>query len=396
MDFNLTAEDEAFRQEFRSWLQANAPKGGTVRVDVMAEEDEGAWERRVAWYKKLHSGGWVGINWPKQYGGRGASILQTIVYGEELERAGAPFPFLGMGLSLIGPTLMHWGNDEQKKRYLPKMLSGDEVWCQGYSEPNAGSDLASLQTRAVEEGDYFIVNGQKVWTSIAQHADWIFLLVRTDPDAPKHKGISYLLVDMHSPGVTVRPLVQMTGARGFNEVFFEDVKVPRKNLVSEKNNGWQVAITTLMFERGGGAGGNRNMTATVHELAKLARAIVRNGHSAWEDASVRQKIAEFQCEAQALKYTGYRQLTRRLKGLPPGPEGSMMKLCATELNLRMQMYAMELLGPYSQLEYKAPFAIDRGRWSFGMLAARGGTIAAGSNQIQHNIIGERVLGLPKG
>jgi len=397
MDVNLSPEDEAFRAEFRAWLDANAPKAQhSPELGMAAEENEGDWQRRVAWYKKLHSGGWVGISWPKEYGGRGAGILQNVIYAEELERAGAPVPFLGMGLSLLGPTLMHWGTDEQKKRYLPKILSGDEVWCQGYSEPGAGSDLASLQTRAVEDGDYFVVNGQKVWTSLAQYADWIFLLVRTDPDAPKHKGISYLLVDMHSPGVTVRPLVQMTGAKGFNEVFFEDVRVPRKNLVAAKNQGWQIAITTLMFERSGGAGGNRNMTGQVDDLARLARSIRRNGGSAWNDSSVRQKIAEFACEAQALKYTAYRQLTRRLKGLPPGPEGSMIKLCATELNLRIQLYAMELLGPYSQFEYRAPFALDYGKWSYKMLAARGLTIAAGSNQIQHNIIGERVLGLPKG
>ncbi len=319
MDFNLSAEDETFRAELRAWLETNAPKGPRrSQLDMIAEEDAGDWARRVQWYKKLHSGGWIGIHWPKEYGGRGAGILQNIIYGEELDRADAPLPMLGMGLNLLGPTLMHWGNDEQKKRYLPAILAGDEVWCQGYSEPNAGSDLASLQTRAIEDGDYFVVNGQKVWTSGAQHADWIFLLVRTDPEAPKHKGISYLLVDMHSPGVTVRPLVQMTGAKGFNEVFFEDVRVPRKNLVGEKNQGWQIAITTLMFERSGGAGGNRNMTGQVHELAKLAQSITREGRPAWDDSSVRQKVAEFACEAAALKYTGYRQLTRRLKGLPPG------------------------------------------------------------------------------
>ncbi len=302
---------------------------------------------------------------------------------------------IGMGIGLLGPTLMHWGTEEQKQRHLPAILKGEEVWCQGYSEPGSGSDLASVQTRAVEDGDYFVVNGQKIWTSVAHHADWIFALVRTDPDAPKHKGISYLLIDMHNPGVTVRPLVQMTGGRGFNEVFFEDVRVPRSNIVGEKNNGWQVAMTTLMFERGGGAGQGGTLQE-VKELAKLARRLQRNGGSAWDDSSVRQKIAEFASEALALKYTGYRQLTRQLKGLPPRPEGSMMKLCGTELALRIAVYAMELLGPYSQFEYGAPFALDHGRWSFRMLAARGPTIFAGTNQIQHNIIGERVLGLPKG
>jgi alkylation response protein AidB-like acyl-CoA dehydrogenase len=200
---------------------------------------------------------------------------------------------------------------------------------------------------------------------------------------------------MKTPGITVRPLVQMTGARGFNEVFFDEVRVPKKNLVGEKNQGWQVAITTLMFERNVSAGG-RPVIAMVNELAKLAQQLKRNGKSAWDDPGVRQKIAEFKCEAEALRYTNLRQLTRRLKGLAPGPEGSIMKLCGTELNLRMQLFAMELLGPYSQLAYQSPMAVDEGRWSYRMLAARAGTIAAGTNQIQHNIIGERVLGLPKG
>lgn len=392
MDFNFTPEDEQFRAEFRAWLDKNRPEREDEDLDFFAE-DEGEWNRRVKWFKKLASGGWTCVDWPKEYGGRGFGILRTIVYHQELARVRAPLPFIGSGVSLIGPTLMHWGTEEQKKRYIPKVLTGEEIWCQGYSEPGSGSDLASLQTRAVEDGDDFVVNGQKVWTSNAQFSDRIFLLVRTDPAAPKHKGISYLLVDMRSPGITVRPLVQMTGARGFNEVFFEDVRVPKKNIVGNLNQGWQVAITTLMFERNGAGGGTGGQ---VHELVNLAHKVERNGRKAWDDAGVRQRVAEFYCEQQALKYTGFRQLTRRLKGLPPGPEGSIMKLCGTELNLRIQMFAMELLGAYSQIEHHAPHAIDKGNWLFKMLAARGGTIAAGTNQIQHNIIGERVLGLPKG
>jgi alkylation response protein AidB-like acyl-CoA dehydrogenase len=393
MDFNYNADDEAFRKELRSWLEANQ-KFAPPSTNMMAEEAAGDWEARVGWHKKLNEGKWVAVNWPEQYGGRGATVLQRQIFREELDRLGLSEPFIGMGISLLGPTLMHWGTDAQKQRYLPKILAGEEVWCQGYSEPGSGSDLASLQTRAVDDGDDFVVNGQKVWTSMAQHADMIFLLVRTDPAAPKHKGISYLLVDMHSPGITVRPLVQITGGKGFNEVFFEDVRVPKKNLVGELNNGWQVAITTLMFERSG-SGGN-NAMGEVEELVDLAKRLPRNGGTAWDDSSVRQKIVEFACEAQALRYTGYRQLTRQIKGLPPGPEGSMMKLCGTELGLKMALFAMELLGPYSQIEYNAPFAVDAGKWSFRMLSARGPTIYAGTNQIQHNIIGERVLGLPKG
>ena len=393
MDFNYTAEDEAFRAEFRAWLATNVRYATPMR-EPLADEAAGDWEARIQWHRKLNEGGWMAINWPREYGGRGASILQNIVYHEELERAGTAAPFTGFGIPLLGPTLIHWGTTEQKRRFLPKILTADEIWCQGYSEPNAGSDLAGLQTRAVEDGDYYVVNGSKIWTSAAHHADWIFLLVRTDPEAPKHKGISYLLVDMKTPGVTVRPLVQMTGARGFNQVFFEDVRVPRHNLVGQKNQGWQVALTTLMFERS--TGHDRGIVKQILELAELARRILRDGRTAWECSSVRQRVAQFALDAEAIKYTAYRQLTRQLKGLPPGPEGSMLKLCSTELALRIAAFALELLGPYSQFEFDAPFAMDAGRWSQRMLAARGPTIYAGTNQIQHNIIGERVLGLPKG
>ncbi|HXZ87910.1 MAG TPA: acyl-CoA dehydrogenase family protein [Candidatus Binataceae bacterium] len=392
MDFNYGPEDEAFRAEFRAWLEQNRQYAMPMQ-EPLSDEAEGDWDARVRWHRKLHEGGWVAVSWPKEYGGRGASLLQNIIYYEELERIGAGAAG-GFGISLLGPTLMHWGSEEQKRRFIPKILSAEEFWCQGYSEPNSGSDLASLQTRAIEEGDYFVVNGSKIWTSQAHHADWIFLLVRTDPEAPKHKGISYLLVDMKTPGITVRPLVQMTGARGFNQVFFEDVRVPKKNIVGEKNNGWQVAITTLMFERAGG--NERGLMKQVQELAALAKRTRRNGRSTWDDRSVRQKIARFAIEAEAIMYTGFRQLTRQLKGMPPGPEGSMNKLCGTELALGIAMFAMELLGPYGQLEADAEFVVDQGRWLQRMLAARGPTIYAGTNQIQHNIVGERVLGLPKG
>ena len=396
MDFKFSAEDEAFRSEFRDWLKANLPKQKeSDGMDFMHEGTADDWKRRLAWHKKMHSGGWVGISWPKEYGGRGATLTQQIIYNEELSKVDSPALVNGLGIMLVGPTIIHWGTEEQKKRYVPKILSADELWCQGYSEPGAGSDVAGLQTRAVEDGDYFIVNGQKVWTSGADRADWCILLVRTDPEASKHKGISYLLVDMHSPGVTVRPLVQMTGESGFNEVFFEDAKVPKKNLVGEKNQGWQVAVTTLMFERSSIAA-MRDMMNSVKNLAKLAKKIARNGGSAWDDTGVRQKIAGFACDATALRYSNMRQLTRRLKGLPPGPEGSVGKLSASDLNLKMAKFALELLGPYSQFEHGAPLALDGGTWNYRMLASRAVTIAGGTSEIQHNIIGERVLGLPKG
>jgi alkylation response protein AidB-like acyl-CoA dehydrogenase len=233
-----------------------------------------------------------------------------------------------------------------------------------------------------------------VWTSGAHRADWCILLARTDPNAPKHKGISYLLTDMHSPGITVRPLIQITGERGFNEVFFEDVRVPKRNLVGPKNQGCKVAVTTLMFERTGMAG--RDFAGQVADLASLATRLKREGTRAWDDTHVRQAIGEFACEAAALRYSNLRQLTRRLKGLPPGPEGSASKLASSELNLRMTKFAMELLGPYAQIESKSAYAQDGGKWLYKMLAARMLTIAGGTSEIQHNIIGERVLGLPKG
>ena len=399
MDFKYSEAAEAFRLELRAWLDANRPDHSSTddQIGEFMEAGSEGWRRHLAWHRRMHSGGWVGITWPKAYGGRGATLEQSIVFGEELARVKAPTLVNGLGIALVGPTLMHWGTEEQKKRYLPKILAAEEIWCQGYSEPNAGSDVASLQTRAVEDGDDFIVNGQKVWTSGAHHADLCILLARTDPAAPKHKGISYLLVDMHSPGVTVKPLVQITGDSGFNEVFFEDVRVPKKNLVGEKNQGWQVAVTTLAFERSSiGSGSARDMLAAVRDLASLAQRLPRDGGTAWQDANVRQQIASFACQAAALRYTNLRQLTRRLKGLPPGPEGSGAKLVVSDLMLRTAKFAMELLGPFSQFEQDAPFALDGGKWSYRMLGSRMMTIAGGTSEIQRNIIGERVLGLPKG
>ena len=298
------------------------------------------------------------------------------------------------GVTMLGPTLMHWGTEEQKQRFLPKILPAEELWCQGYSEPGSGSDLASLQTRAVEDGDHFVVNGQKVWTSWAQHSDWCFLLVRTDPDAPKHNGISYLLVDMRSPGITVRPLVQMNGDAEFNEVFFEDVRVPKEHLVGEKNRGWMVAITTLMFERVATSSYYRVETL-LPQLYDLAHRLERDGRPASENAAVRQQLAQFAIEGAAIKYNELRRLTRQIKGQPPGPEGSFAKITSTELNLRVANFAMELLGPYSTLAKDSPFAIDQARWSYRALTARSGTIAAGTNEILRGVIGERVLKLPK-
>jgi alkylation response protein AidB-like acyl-CoA dehydrogenase len=395
MDFRYSEEDEAFRREFRAWLEANVPRDWREDGELSDPDTKEEFERRRTWHRKLYDAGWMCIHWPKEFGGRGATLMQQFIYNQELDRIKAPPTVNFQGIARVGPTLMQWGTPEQKRRYIPRIPPAEEIWCQGLSEPDHGSDLAAVQTRAVDHGDHFIVNGAKVWTSNAHHADYSTLLCRTDPSAPKHRGLSYLLVDLKSPGVTIRPLIQITGEHGFNQVFFEDVVVPKENLVGKVNEGWMVAITNMMFERTI-HGGRTDMMVEVRQLADAARQVTRDGRPAIEDEYVRDAIAAFACEAEALKYASLRQLTRQLRGLPPGPEGSMMKLCTSDLNLRIQKFAMELLGPYAQFEYRAEGAIDHGKWSHRMLAARRGTIAAGTNEIQHNIIGERVLGLPKG
>ena len=393
MDFSYSPAEEQFRDEVRVWMEANVPD------DLRGGKDEDLepaqrWQRGLDWHQKLHEGGWVGLWWPEEYGGRGASLLEQAIFNEEMSRLGVSQGVNLSGISLLGPTLMHWGTEAQKQRFLPKILPAEHIWCQGYSEPGSGSDLASIQTRAVEDGDQFVVNGQKVWTSWAQYSDWCFVLVRTDPDAPKHKGISYILVDMHSPGVTVRPLVQINGDAEFNEVFFEDVRVPKENLVGDLNQGWMVAITTLMFERVSSSSFYR-FEKLLPQLHEVARRVELNGRPAIEDEAVRQQLAQFSIEAEAIKYNELRRLTRQLHGQPPGPEGSFSKILASELNMRVVDFAMELLGPYAVLAKGSPFAVDQARWSYRMLSARGGTIAAGTNEILRGVIGERVLGLPK-
>jgi alkylation response protein AidB-like acyl-CoA dehydrogenase len=289
---------------------------------------------------------------------------------------------------------MHWGTDAQKQRHLPAIQNADEIWCQGFSEPGAGSDLAGLRTRAVERDDHFVVNGQKVWTSGAHFAHWIILLARTDPDAPRHQGISCFVVDMTTPGITVRPLVLMTGHRHFNEVFFTDVVVPKANLLGPIGQGWKVATTTLMYERH--ASGARNPSAQVARLIALARQLPRDGRPAWEDPVIRQRLAQLAIECEALKFTRFRSLTRQLRGEPPGPEGSILKLTSSELGVRIADAAGELLGPHVLINEASSVVPDGPRWFNRVLAARQYTISAGTSEIQRNILGERVLGLPKG
>lgn len=404
MDFSYTPSQESFRAELRTWLETNSGEvfgrggeglGGST-ASLLDVRDDGRWNQMLDYHRRLYQSGYVALHWPKEWGGGGADLVDQSIYQDEVLRLGLPlYGANQLAIDRIGPTIMLMGTVEQKQRHLKPMLTGEQIWCQGYSEPNAGSDLAGIQTRAVVEGDSFVVNGQKVWTSLAQRSDWQVLLVRTDPEAPKHKGISYLLVDMHTPGITVRPLVQMTGDAGFNEVFYDNVRVPKENLVGELNQGWQVSIATLMFERV--SGGTRHpVERTINELVELAKQVDFQGVPAQQHPYVRQKLAAFVSDARCLRLSRYRSLTSQLRGKVPGPESSFGKLFATELNLRVAMFADELLGPYGLLESDSLGAVESGRWTHRTLAARGLTIAAGSSEIQHNIIGERVLKLPKG
>jgi alkylation response protein AidB-like acyl-CoA dehydrogenase len=395
MDLSFSEEEERFRQRVRAFMQANLPEGwGTPAYRQGAGDDVTALQRD--WTRRLHQAGFLGMAWPKEYGGQGASQIELAIFNEEAARFRAPNPINGVGLILAGPTIMAHGTDEQKKRFLPKILSGEELWCQGFSEPNAGSDLASLRTRAELVGDEFIVNGQKCWTTMAQDADWCILMVRTDPTAPKHRGISYLLVDMKSPGVTVRPLKQMTGGHEFNEMFFDNVRVPRQNLLGELNGGWRVGVTTLMNERGTSAFAVwLRYRITFDELVEMARSRSQKGGSATQDPIIRQQLAQIYVDLEGLRYISYRTFSQILKGGTPGPEGSISKVVWSELNQRLNELAINLQGPAAQLVRKSPHAIDDGRWQFTFLRSRANTIEAGTSEIQRNIIAQRVLGLPK-
>jgi alkylation response protein AidB-like acyl-CoA dehydrogenase len=391
MNFELSEQEQAFRDQLRQWLQDNLPEGwGTAVTEPVELHEKIAFLKD--WTRKLHAAGYAGLNWPKAYGGAGATLMEQVIFNEEIARCKAPTAYNGIAIGMVGPTLIEVGTEAQKQRYLSNMLNCEEIWCQGYSEPGSGSDLASLQTRAVQDGDDFIINGQKVWTSYAHDAAFCFLLVRTDVEVPKHKGLSCFIVDMKSAGITVRPLKQITGEAEFNEVFFENVRVPRENLVGELNNGWMVGIGLLIHERATTSIlAQANVQMLIQELMDLARQQGRG-----DDPVIRQRLAQLYIESESIKYYGYRNLTKRLRGLPPGPEGSAHRLGLTLLSQRAHELAMELQGPYAQLMYGSPYAIQEGAWQFSFLRSRSATIAAGTAEIQRNIVAERVLGLPKG
>ncbi|WP_426571957.1 acyl-CoA dehydrogenase family protein [Aquihabitans sp. McL0605] len=390
MDFDDTPEEAAFRTEVRSWLVANAPaKGGpedfsTGFLEQTMTEEE--FHRRVKqWQELLVDHGWAGITWPKEYGGRGGTAMQNTIWGQEAGQFGVTVNNYAVGIGMAGPTILRHGTDEQKKRYLLPMLRGDEVWCQLFSEPDAGSDLANISTRAIRDGDEYVVTGQKVWTSGAADSDWGILLARTDPDVPKHKGITYFLVDMTTPGFDVRPLKQMTGSEHFSEVFMDEVRIPVGNVLGEVNAGWGCAITTLSNERGLIAGANKSSDTMA--LIELAR---KRGVS--DDPIIRQHLVDCWIRQQIQRFHGYRLQTALSKGVPPGPETSVMKLFAAEYLRRLGNTSLEVLGPEGQLlDDHAPAGTE---WQARFLFAPAIRIAGGSNEVQRNIMAERVLGLP--
>jgi alkylation response protein AidB-like acyl-CoA dehydrogenase len=393
MDLSYTPEQQAFRRRARAWLKANVP-----RRERDAQPLDFADPKRIQsyknWQRKLYDAGYVAMGWPKEYGGQAADVVQQTIVNEELLMARAPGLIGMMGIQMVGPTLIQFGTEEQRRRYLPKILSAEEIWCQGYSEPGSGSDLASLKTRAELVGDEFIVSGQKVWTSNAQFADWMFCLVRTDPEAPKHRGISYLLIDMKTPGISVRPLIQMTGDAGFNEVFLEDVRVPRRNLVGELNQGWLVANATLAHERNM-LGSTTRTQQMFNGLLRLAHGRQRGGRPASQDPVIRQRLADLMIRVEAMKYHAYRQLTDSIRKRPPGIGASVNKLVSTELNHDIAGLALEVMGSYGCLERTSRHVIQRGTWPIEFMFTLGLIIGGGTSQIQKNIISERGLGMPR-
>ena len=390
MDFRDSPEEATFRAQVRAWLDANARR---LRPDEQSsggvsgllgahttEDEQRVVEDAKAWQRKLYDAGWAGITWPKEFGGADLSAIQTVIFDDEMSNYDVPANIFGIGLGMIGPAIMYHGTEEQKARYLPKMLSGEEVWCQLWSEPNAGSDVASLQTRAERAGDDWVVNGQKVWTSGAQYSQYGLMIARTDLDAPKHRGITVFIVDMSAPGIDIRPLRQMTGAAHFNEVFLTDVRIPDSQRVGDVNDGWRVAMTVLMNERMSAASAF-NAQATVAPLVRVAQQT-----DAYASSEVRQQIAELYIGAKLLTLTGHRTVTKIKKGGIPGPEGSISKLVWSDLMTEAAARALSILGLRG--------AIDE-TWSEAYLMAPGLHLGGGTDDIMRNIIGERVLGLPK-
>jgi hypothetical protein len=386
MNFDYPPEAEAFRAEFRGWLDANLPDDLAGVGVVTLKADSAELNRLRAWNRTLADAGYAAIAWPVEYGGRGAGVMDQVVFAEEIDRARAPGTVNVIGLSNIAPAIMQWGTAEQKARFLPRMLGGEDIWCQGFSEPNAGSDLASLQCRAVRDGDELVINGQKVWTTLGHLANWCELLVRTNPDVPKHQGISCVLVDMTLPGVDVRPLVTITGEPEFNEIFFTDVRVPMTALLGPPDEGWKVAMTTLAFERAGVASLHLGVRAKIRRLIDLARMTPLGNATAADDPVIRQTLARVYLEGEYLKLLAYRAISGQLHGRPQGPEGSLVKLVWTDVENHVAEAAAQVLGS----------AADGGEWGRDRVYVRALSLAGGTTQVNKNIVAQRVLGLPRG
>jgi alkylation response protein AidB-like acyl-CoA dehydrogenase len=392
MDLNYAPEDLAFREATRKWFAANTPTGDLKTLD-----------ERKAWHRKLYEAGYVGMLWPTEYGGRGATPMQQAIVSDEMARVNAPPTINGLGIGFIGPTIIIHGTDWQKQRYLKKILTAEEIWCQLYSEPNAGSDLASLKTRAEDQGDHFIVNGQKIWTSSGPIADWGILLCRTDSKVPKHKGISCLLLNMRQPGVDVRPLKQITGSSLFSEVFMTNARAEKVDQIGRLGQGWEIAQTTLGFERGGNSLGRVTRYASAFsQLVKATKALKRDGKPLIENAAVRAKMGRIYAELEVQRYAALRVLSALQKGDGPGTASSLTKYSYSEFEKRYYETVVEILGPSGQLltSFHEWDDIDTasgepGTWATSFLWSRAGTIYSGSSEIQKNVIGERVLGLPK-
>jgi alkylation response protein AidB-like acyl-CoA dehydrogenase len=391
MDLTFSESELAFRDELRAWFAANQPG------DEPVSDEDAHYHWRADFQRRLADDGWAAVHWPVQYGGRGATLTQSAIFFEELGRSGAPLPANVLGLLLAGPTIMAWGTEEQKERYLNPILTAEEIWCQGFSEPDAGSDLAAVKTRAVRDGEDWVVTGQKVWTSAAQYSKWCMLVARTDPDAPKHQGLTYFLMDMKQDGVEAKPLVQITGEGEFNEVFINEARIPDENVVGQVGEGWNVAITTLMNERAGLAFG---AIAGIHNsLAKLAALATEvreeGGTSASEDAYFRQKIAQLFIEAETMRLNAYRGLTKTMESGIPGPEGSLGKWQWADINQDLTELALEIEGAWAVLGRGSEGAVANGAWQYNFLRSRANSIEGGTTDILKNIIAERVLGLPR-
>jgi len=396
MDYKLTPDQEKFREEFVAWLKKTLPDDWDPDNQPEFETPEDAKRAYQDFQKKLSDGGYAAMHYPKEVGGQGKTVMEELIVMQTLAANCMSLKMLGaVTHAMAVPTVFHCGTEKQKTELIPKILDGTHLWCQGFSEPDAGSDVANLSTLAIRDGDHYVVNGQKVWTSVGHLADYCMLVVRTDPESRKHKGLSYLLVDMSLPGIDVRPMKQITGESEFNEIFFDNVRVPADMRVGEEGKGWMIAITTLMFERVMGDVLMGSAYEKVMErMVKMAGKTKKSGRPVIEDPVYRQQLAQSYIEVMVLKYHGIRNISHQLQGGTPGPEGSIGKLLWSEPNQRIMEIAIGMQGPGSQIT-GGPWAKDKGLWQYGFLRSKGNTIEAGTSEIQRNIIGERVLGLPK-